>query len=468
MSIIRQVPWTVQPQYSSGINRAHPVGKDVLAYFNAGESLRFGSSFPTTIGGTQSIGKAGRCIDYASTKTQYPVQSRIASACATSAGCSVLLVFDVDTLTNYGCLISLQNTSVASNTIEIRVGYLATDSFIMTGRNKAGGTSTPQFATSANQIAAGDKRIRLLVSWPDQLVQSAPTYYLNGISLTPTFKVGTDTGNVGAATTNGLCLGGRSADTVTPLDGRIYNAWLIGRAVTAAEGITLTQTPSSPYALFASQPIDIWVPSAGGTTYTLSADSGAFALSGTAATLKLNRSLSAESGSFALTGTAASIKANRLLSAASGTFALAGADATLKANRAITAASGSFALTGTAATLTYNPVGGPTYTLAAASGNVALTGTDAALTSHRRLTADSGTFALTGTAASIRANHVLAADAGSIVLAGAAAALTYSGAGETTLTAADLAAIADEVWAHPEAVGAHATLDSILTILQAG
>lgn len=137
--------------------------------------------------------------------------------------------------------------------------------------------------------------------------------------------------------------------------------------------------------------------------------------------------LSAASGNFALTGTAASLKFNRLLSAASGTFALAGTDAALKANRVLAAASGTVALTGTDATLTYNPVGARTLT--AESGTFALAGTAATLKFNRRLSAGSGTFALTGTAASIRANHVLAANAGSIVLTGAPATLTYSGAG---------------------------------------
>ena len=254
-------PWTVQPQSPVAINRAHPVGKDVLAYFNAGESLRFGRDFPTTIGGTPSVGAAGRCIDYpGNTKTQYPFDARIANGMITAAGCATLMVFDVDTLTNYGALFSCEETSTARMPLELRVGNTATDSKIASFRGISGGTSPSRFAMGSNQITAGDKRIRLLVSFPDNNVVSVPTYYLNGAVLNPTKLGGSDINNVAAPVSVGVCLGGRSSDTVTPFDGRIYNVWLIGRGVTEAEGIDLTRTPSSPYALFVPQKQQIQLP----------------------------------------------------------------------------------------------------------------------------------------------------------------------------------------------------------------
>ena len=119
----------------------------------------------------------------------------------------------------------------------------------------------------------------------------------------------------------------------------------------------------------------IWVPvAAGGDTYTLTADSGSFALTGQATGLALNRVLSAASGSFALTGQAAGLAVNRTLSAASG----------------------SYSLTGQNATLTYTPTSTATYTLAAASGSFAVSGQDVVLAYNRVLSAANGSYLLTG------------------------------------------------------------------------
>ncbi len=137
----------------------------------------------------------------------------------------------------------------------------------------------------------------------------------------------------------------------------------------------------------------------GGTAYTLALDSGAFTLTGTAATLRVARRLALDSGTFALTGTAAGLKVGRKLALAAGAFTLTGTAATLRATRSLACASGSFALTGT----------------------------DAGLRVGRKLALDSGTFALTGSAATLsvtRAGSSLVLDSGAFVLAGADATLS--------------------------------------------
>ena len=113
--------------------------------------------------------------------------------------------------------------------------------------------------------------------------------------------------------------------------------------------------------------------------------------------------LTAESGSFALTGQATGLAFNRTLAADSGSYALAGQDTGLAFNRVLSADSGSYALAGQDATLTYTPIGGPTYTLTADSGSFALAGQDTALKFNRVLAAESGSFALTGQDATLGA-----------------------------------------------------------------
>lgn len=182
----------------------------------------------------------------------------------------------------------------------------------------------------------------------------------------------------------------------------------------------------------------IWVPNAGGggPTYTLTADSASYTLTGQATGLTFNRVLTADTQSFALTGQAAGLAFNRTLAAASGSFALTGQDAGLAFNRVLSAASGSYALDGQDVTLTYTPISGATYTLTAASGSFALAGQDTGLAFNRVLTADTQSYSLSGDVAGLAFNRVLTADTVSYALTGQDVTLTYTSNGFTyTLTA---------------------------------
>ena len=175
---------------------------------------------------------------------------------------------------------------------------------------------------------------------------------------------------------------------------------------------------------------------AGGDTYTLTADSGSFALTGQTVGLAFNRILTAGTQSYALTGQDAGLAFNRMLSAASGSFILAGHDAGLAFNRVLSAANGSYALAGQDATLTYTPISGATYTLGAASGSFALTGQDTGIAFNRVLTADTQSYSLSGDVAGLAFNRVLTADTVSYALTGQDVTLTYTSNGFTyTLTA---------------------------------
>lgn len=167
----------------------------------------------------------------------------------------------------------------------------------------------------------------------------------------------------------------------------------------------------------------------GGPTYTLTAESGTFALTGAAAGLIYARRIQADSGSYALTGAAAGLVYGRRLVADAGTYALTGAAAGLIYNRRLDAASGAYTLTGADATLTYTPVGG--YTLVAESGSFTFTGQPANLVYGRRLQADAGSYSLTGSDATLTYTQVggytLTAESGSYSFTGSPATLTYSG-----------------------------------------
>jgi hypothetical protein len=156
------------------------------------------------------------------------------------------------------------------------------------------------------------------------------------------------------------------------------------------------------------------------TNYSLSVDSGSFALSGTVAGLRATRKLTVGSGSFSETGTAATLKFNHPLAAGSGTFVESGTAVGLLATRKLTAGSGTFSESGTAASLVR------TYKVSAVSGTFIETGAATGLRATRLLSAVGATFLESGTAAILNysgTSAVLVAVAGAVNLSGTVAAL---------------------------------------------
>lgn len=226
---------------------------------------------------------------------------------------------------------------------------------------------------------------------------------------------------------------------------------------------------SSTYSIGAYE----WV-SAGGGDYTLTAESGTYTFSGSAAALTATKKLSAEAGAFTFAGSDATITYNpvtsysltaesgsysfagsdvsftigRGLTAESGSFAFAGSDTEFTVNRSLLAEAGSYSFNGADASLIYTPVGG--YTIVAEAGSFSFAGADAtfkvsraltanqsayafegstaALTYGRKLTAEAGSYAFAGSDATFsRGAYALTADAASYTFNGSAVTFTYSG-----------------------------------------
>lgn len=157
---------------------------------------------------------------------------------------------------------------------------------------------------------------------------------------------------------------------------------------------------------------------------TITADPGAYTVTGTAATLKKGSVVTADPGSYALSGTAADLEKGSLLTAVPGSYAISGTAATLSKTINLTADPGAYAISGTTAALT------AARELNADSGAYAINGTDATLIkSTVTIVADGGSYAISGTAASLLAARQLACAAGSYAISGTSATLTYSNAG---------------------------------------
>jgi len=205
------------------------------------------------------------------------------------------------------------------------------------------------------------------------------------------------------------------------------------------------------------EPLRIWVPvSAGGGSYTLTAESGAYTLAGQAAGLQAARTLAADAGSYTLMGQDVAMQRGQRLVADAGSYTLTGVAAVLATARVLAADAGAYALNGQAVGLTYTPAG--SYSLTAEAGSYSLNGQTVDLTAARRLVADAGAYALTGQAVGLAKTSgytitaaagsyalsgqavgfarawLLQLDAGAYALTGRPVALTYSGAALPALT----------------------------------
>ncbi len=153
------------------------------------------------------------------------------------------------------------------------------------------------------------------------------------------------------------------------------------------------------------------------------ADSGAYVLAGTDASLERGRFLDIGAGAYVLSGTDASLEHGRFINIESGAYVLTGTAASLERGRFIDIGSGAYVFTGTAATLTHDTGADPS--LSVDPGVYVLTGTDASLEFGRAIDADSGAYAFTGTAASLKRGRFLDIGSGAYVLSGKDVSLLF-------------------------------------------
>ena len=242
--------------------------------------------------------------------------------------------------------------------------------------------------------------------------------YLNG----DIANKGVSTTSVSTASQTRIMLGGLGDSTPGYQDSKILAALVFDRALSEEEIAVIGKDPLAPFRQRRSIPFGVTI--SGAQAYTLTADTGAFNLTGNDATLTgpaTAYTLTADTGSFTLTGNDADPDADRQLVASAGAFTLTGTDATLTKAGAYTLAAETvaFTLTGTATDLDADRQ------LSASTGAYTLTGNDAILTksSFSKFVADTGTFTLTGNDTALKADHDVAASTGSYTLTGSAAGL---------------------------------------------
>ena len=205
-------------------------------------------------------------------------------------------------------------------------------------------------------------------------------------------------------------------------EGTHYLTAIWDRCLTKAEAIEISK---HPFDIF--KPINdgiSFTPSVATGNFTLTADSGSYTYTGTAAELAAGLVMSADSGSYTYTGTAVDLNVGFVLSADSGTYTYTGTAANLvfasPGNFTLSADSGAYTYTGNAADLKASLI------MAADSGAYTYTGTAAGLDKGFTLSADSGSYVYTGTGVGFGQVYVMTADSGSYEYIGSIASITSS------------------------------------------
>lgn len=222
-----------------------------------------------------------------------------------------------------------------------------------------------------------------------------------------------------------------NARTTEVHDDPLFLVVVWDRMLSEAEAKTVS---ANPWQLFRPIQRRIWVEVGGGgaTNYTLTADVGAYTLTGEAATTSRGVRMTGDVGSYALTGQDATTSRGYSLTGDVGAYSLTGESAGTQAGFRIGADTGAYSLTGQDATLTYSQ-GTTNYTLTAETGNYTLTGVDAGTIAGRRLVADVGAYSLTGQNATTSKGTRLVADVGAYTLTGQDATLTATATVNYTL-----------------------------------
>ena len=193
----------------------------------------------------------------------------------------------------------------------------------------------------------------------------------------------------------------------------------ITEPVSKAEAISLSK---APYQIL-KPAIDVTYIFSGAASgsFTITADSGVYTITGTVAGIEKGSNLPADSGTYTYTGTAVDLPYGFRVQVDSGAYTYSGTTVSLTAGFNLAADSGSYTYTGTAATVARDG------TLAANSGSYTYTGTDATLTFESpgsfTLSANNGTYTYSGAAAGVEAGLISAADSGTYTYSGTAASL---------------------------------------------
>ena len=204
----------------------------------------------TVNSGTPFVSQDGHALDYSGTaNTQYAHQTQY----AVTGAITIVALIQVDALSNFGGIVSKQQSSTQKIPFELRLGASATDAAIDFVR---GDTGARQHYGASNALAAGYVGA-LVVTYPTGAMgQTDGKAYTRNGTLGLTVLASAGTGNATDDGTSPVWIG-RRRDGATQFDGRIFYTALFNQELAPREAQSIVE---NPWQLFA--PRRIWVPQA--------------------------------------------------------------------------------------------------------------------------------------------------------------------------------------------------------------
>lgn len=252
------LPWDRQPPAGTEASRTWR-DRGLVALFDvrAGIEVINGNRATTNLSGRIVTSSSGEAADFSATQRQYYAHR---PAYATTGPMSLVVLCDVDTLTNYGALITKGVYSSNLN-YELRLGYGPSDSTF--GVVRSGGGSYAAFAIAgADTIAAGANAVCIVITFDSSDTTPNTVLWVNRTKFTKTQSPS------GVAVTDGgddVIIASRQ-DVFTYLDGRIYFIGLFNRQLFDVDAQEII---SRPWSLYEARRIWVPVSSSGGSVTPL-------------------------------------------------------------------------------------------------------------------------------------------------------------------------------------------------------
>lgn len=254
MALLIEKPWRTQPTGPVTVDWNSPFAQ-WLAFFIApiGGTLQevVRAAGTASNSSTRRATTDGMAADYANQQSTFSHNAKYDIL----GPITLITCVDVDTLTNYGAIISKNSGTTTNLPYELRIGDGATDSQI--GFVRANSNYRAFRASTSNTLSAGSQRNIVAVTQTAN-IQNSPIFYVNGTTYSGVVS-GTAPGGTGsgAPTSNsGLLYIGKRGDGVTYLDGAIR--WVVGfsRILSANE---IAVFSANPYQIF--RPLELQISS---------------------------------------------------------------------------------------------------------------------------------------------------------------------------------------------------------------
>lgn len=228
------------PSIINGVNWGNPLtdGLAVLATRSDGALREWVSGqAPASDSSTLTSGILGSESAY--TNQQSTFSHRAIYDCL--GALTIIVIFDLNSLSNYGALVSKNAGTTTNLPYELRVGAAAADSHIEFVRANASAYKAWDASSASNLFSAGTKNNCIAVTQSADM-SAAPIFIANGVVTSPSLAGGTGSG---APTSDGGSLYlGKRGDGVTYLDGAeaIVAVWN-GRQLSAGEIESVRRCP---------------------------------------------------------------------------------------------------------------------------------------------------------------------------------------------------------------------------------